>query len=143
MAASSQAVAKALLTFAFLSCFFLISESRYSSLCLLSPLVRHSLFSPCLTPRCDGTNNFSHLREQEKIHRWRLSTLQKLTRGHRTLLLRCGDVEQNPGPPASGVKKPKTTQLTVMHVNARSLLSHHDDVAALLLANRPHLLAIS
>ena len=78
-----------------------------------------------------------------KINRLRLSILQRLTRGQETLLLRAGDVEENPGPPAASVDKPDKKQLSVIHVNAHSLLCHHDDVATLLMTKRPHILALS
>ena len=78
-----------------------------------------------------------------KINRLQLSILQRLTRGQETLLLHCGDVEENPGPPAASVDKPDKRQLSVIHVNARSLLRHHDDVTTLLMTKRPHILALS
>ena len=77
-----------------------------------------------------------------KINRLWLSILQRLTRGQETLLLRTGDVEENPGPPAASVDKPDKRQLSVIHVNARSLLRHRDDVATLLMTKRPHILAL-
>ena len=104
---------------------------------LVSGMDRSAWISPSLLPRYDGPSSFSHLREQEKLFQWQLLVIQRLTRGHGTLLLCCGDVEQNPGPAGADEDKPGKSQLTAMHVNARSLLCHRDDVAALPQANRP------
>ena len=41
------------------------------------------------------------------------------------------------------MKKPKIDFLTVIHVNTRSLLRHFDDVSALVVAEHPHILALS
>ena len=54
----------------------------------------------------------------------------------------CGDVEENPGPPAAAVNKPDKMQLTMIHVNAHSLLCHLEDVPALLLTKHLHILAL-
>ena len=60
-----------------------------------------------------------------------------------TRLLRCGDIERNPGPATAAKKKQKMDFLTVIHLNTRSLLGHLDDVAALVAAEHPHVLALS
>ena len=41
------------------------------------------------------------------------------------------------------MKKPKTDFLTVIHMNTLSLLRHFDDVSAFVVAERPHILALS
>jgi hypothetical protein len=75
---------------------------------------------------------------------WQLLLFSKLNRGKNILLLRCGDVERNPGPdPAARKKKNKEAPLTVIHLNTRSLIRHFDDVACLLSSERPHILALS
>ena len=101
-------------------------------------------FSPSLLLCYAGRSFSSHLREWEKRSRWQISIFRSLVRGRADLLLRCGDVERNPGPAPPAVKKPKTDFLTVIHVNTRSLLKHFDDIAALLLLHeRSHFLALS
>ena len=91
--------------------------------------------------------------------RKRCSTPPKVLSSPWLLLLSlCGDVETNPGPvcgqqrlhrrwdtnaTANGSKTIRNTSLTVVHLNARSLLRHFDDVAALVSTHRPEVLAVS
>ena len=91
---------------------------------------------------------FSHLRECRKKCLRQLLLLERLARCREILLLRSGDVEKNPGPAAiaaatneTQIKKNKL--LTAIHVNARSLLRHYDDLVSLTSAERPHIIAVS
>ena len=74
---------------------------------------------------------------------WKLSLLWRLVRGHNTILLRAGDIEENPGPYAAGKQMTRNDRLTVIHLNARSLLRHFDDVASLVSLYCPQVLAVS
>ena len=143
MAARSYPVSKLFLGFAVIVMFLDVCEQQCSQCCCPTPLDRLTRFSPSFLPRYAGRSISSHLREWEKRSRWQLSIFRSRVRGRTTLLLRCGDVERNPGPPATAVKKPKTDFLTVIHLNTRSLLRHFDDVSALVVAERPHILALS
>lgn len=110
--------------------------------CLMSgriPLVSYARFSPSMVPRYQACSAALHLRYSKKAL-WHLSVLLKLKRGQNTLLLRAGDIERNPGPNA---EKKKSSQLTMVHVNTRSLLYHFDDVAALMSTHCPDILALS
>ena len=118
-------------------------EQQCSQCCCPTPLDHLTSFSPFFLPRYARRSISSHLCEWEKRSRWQLSIFRSLVRGRTTLLLRCGDVKRNPGPAATAVKKPKTDFLTVIHVNTRSLLRHFDDVSALVVTERPHILALS
>lgn len=139
----SKLVLRVSLGLALRSIFMVVFEQKCSQYCCLTPLDRSISFSPSLLPRYVGSNISSHLREWERRSRWQFSILRSLVCGRATLLLRCGDVEGNPGPAAPAEKKPKKDFLTVIHVNAHSLLKHFDDVAALVAAERPHILALS
>ena len=62
------------------------------------------------------------------------------------LLVLCGDVEANPGPTCqdhSPWSKAKTKKLRIMHLNARSLIRHLDDIALLAASQCPDILAVS
>ena len=102
-----------------------------------------SLFSPTLLCRFRGGDAFLHLRESRRKCLWMMSFLRKPPHGRNILLLRSGDVERNPGPGELAVKKMKKTQLTIVHVNTRSLPRHFDDVATLVSSHRPDVLALS
>ena len=67
-----------------------------------------------------------------------ISILLDVCRNHRSMLLRCGDIEKNPGPTT-----PKMKALKIIHLNARSLLCRMDEVRCLVSAQRPDILAIS
>ena len=70
--------------------------------------------------------------------------LQNLVHGCATLLLRCGDVERNPGPAAPGEKcEKKNKMLQIVHLNARRLICHFDDIACLVSSVHPDILAVS
>ena len=86
------------------------------------------------------------MRKQERRSHRQFSIFRSLGRGRTTLLLRCGGVERSPGPVAPAKKKQKKQKmgfLMVIHVNTRSLLRHLDDVAALIAAEHPHIIALS
>ena len=95
-------------------------------------------------PRYAACNVSSHLRACLRKLRWQLRLFRRLTRGKNILLLCCGDVERNPGPnPAARNKNNKESPLTTIHINARSLLRHFEDVACLVSTEHPHILAVS
>ena len=143
MAARAIGFAQVLLGLTFLFCSILVFEQQCSQHCYLAPLVQSTSFSPPLLPRYSGSTIASHLREWERRSRWQFSIIRSLVRGRTNRLLRCGDIEINPGPPAAAVKKKAMDFLTVIHVNTRSLLGHFDDVAALVTTEHPHILALS
>lgn len=94
---------------------------------------------------------FDALRNQKVLY-----STEVLTSPWFLLLVFCGDVEANPGPVcgyqcplrrcdtiANGRKTTnRKTSMTIVHLNARSLL-HFDDVAALLSTHRPEVLTVS
>ena len=100
-------------------------------------------FSPSLLPRYVAFKTFSHLRNSRIKALWKLSLLRRLVRGQNTILLRAGDIEENPGPYAAGKQMTRKDRLTVMHLNTRSLLRHFDDVASLVSVYCPQVLALS
>ena len=62
------------------------------------------------------------------------------------LLVLCGDVEANPGPVRQYLSlcgKMKTKKLRIVHLNARSLICHLDELALLAASQRPDVLAVS
>ena len=83
-----------------------------------------------------------HLRESRRKCLWMMSFLRKPPHGRNILLLHSGDVERNPGP-REIARKMKKTQLTIVHVNTRSLPRYFDDVATLVSSHRPDILALS
>lgn len=103
----------------------------------------HKQFCPSLVPGYGASNVASHLCERMKNLRWSTALLRRLSRGMNTFLLRCGDVEKNPGPDTAARSVTKKGLFTVIHVNSRSLLRHFDDVACLVSTKRPHILALS
>ena len=142
MAARTNLVVQVSLVLVLLVCFTLVFEQQCSQYYCLSPLDQSTSFSPSLLPRYAGSSITSHLCEWERS-RWQFSIIRSLVRGRETLLQRCGDVERNPGPATPAEKKQKMDFLTVIHVNTCSLLRHLDDVAALVAAEHPHILALS
>ena len=73
--------------------------------------------------------------------------MRRITRKRRNdLLLRCGDVERNPGPCATVLKptkEPRRKTLRVVHLKARSLIPKFDDMVCLVKSVHPEVLAIS
>ena len=79
--------------------------------------------------------------------------LQRLSQRNNKLLIRRGDVEQNPGPCAAATtttepQKPYAIQksektLQFVYLNTRSLVRHFDDVACLVSSIHPEVLALS
>ena len=143
MAARVNLSLKVFLGLVLLLGFWLGFETECSQNRCMTPMDQCTSFSPSLLPRYLRSSISSHLREWERRSRWQSSIIRSLVRGRKTLLLRCGDVERNPGPTAPAEKKKQMDFLTVIHVNARSLLRHLDDVAALVTSERPHILALS
>ena len=92
------------------------------------PFSNQKGFCRSLEPHYAASNLSSHLRNWMKKRR---------TRSKNTLLLRCGDVERNPGTDnAARSEKRKgneKNQLVIIHVNARSLIRHFDNVSLLCL----------
>ena len=77
-----------------------------------------------------------------------MKSLWKSRRRTSTILLRCGDIETNPGPSTAG-QKPRSEfrnpkkMLRFVHLNARSLVCHFDEVACLVSSVHPDVLALS
>ena len=72
------------------------------------------------------------------------------SQGKGILLLRCGDVELNPGPfsvgqdPRLEKRDPKTKKtLRLVHLNARSIVRHSDDIVCLVSSTCREILALS
>ena len=106
------------------------------------PFEHFERFSTCLLLRYSPLNAFSHLARSRKKYIEAVRMLNKLTKRKDTLLLRCGDVEQNPGPCATQNKSMKSKSLKILHLNARSILCHLDDIQCLVNSKRPDILAI-
>ena len=143
---SSNLVFQVFIGLALLLIVFQISTSECSQDWLRQLLVAPAKSSPSLEPRYAAPSEFSHLRECRKRWLWQLSLLESLARSRNALLLRPGDVEKNPGPAAATTadsQSKKSKLLTVIHVNARSLLRHFDDLTSLVSSERPHIIAIS
>ena len=134
------------LEFLFLFVVLLVFEQNGSQYCLKALLDRSTSFCTSLLPRYGGLGLgiFSHLREWERRRWWQFSILQNLVCGRATLLLQCGDVERNPGPAAPAEKcVKKNKMLQIVHLNARSLIRHFDDIACLVSSVHPDILAVS
>ena len=148
MAARSNLALRVFLEFLFLFVVLLVFEQNGPQYCLKAPLDRSASFCTSLLPRYGGLGLglglggiFSHLREWERRRRWQFSILQNVVRGHATLLLRCGDVERNPGPAAPAEKcVKKNKMLQIVHLNTRSLIRHFDDIACLVSSVHPDIL---
>ena len=108
-------------------------------------------FSTRLLPRYHSFGVYSHLARSRKQATETMQILQKLSRGLDKLLLRCGDVEQNPGPCVATAAEPQRSNtvnkgkktLRFVHLNTRSLVRHFDDVACLVSSVHPEVLALS
>ena len=110
------------------------------------PLAHFVRFSPCLWMTFRAKSSISHLRNSRKKALWTVTMLRNFSRGYNILLLRAGDVERNPGPSNDVCRTRKVDQkkmLTIIHLNARSLLCHFDDIASLVSKYRPEVLALS
>ena len=125
----------------------LVSDSKCSNQHWILSFSDPKRFCPSLVPRYAASNVSSHLRDWMKKNRWPFSRPWMFTRGRNTLLLRCGDVERNPGPDTATRSETRKgyerNQLVIIHVNARSLIRHFDDVSTLVLTERPHIVALS
>ena len=143
MAARFRLLSSVLLVFALCVIFLSVSEQNSPQYSCSSLPDGSTSFSPSLIPRHAGRRHSSHLREWEKKSRWQLSILRSLIDARKSLLLRSGDVEKNPGPAAPAAKSLKSKSLSVIHVNTRSLLRHFDDIATLVANEHPHILALS
>ena len=138
MAARSVLVFQVLLGFAFLLAFLRCSELKCSQDNWKSPLSHSKQFCPSLVPRYTVSSVTSHLHEQMKILHWHLLLLRRITQGKGILLLRCGDVEPNPGPcnvkqdlpMEKGDLKTKKT-LRLVHLNVQSVVWPFDDIVCL------------
>ena len=108
---------------------------------------RHvEIFSAYFLPRNELTDNFSHLRVSRKKALVITKSLQGSKKWRNNILLKCGDIEKNPGPTAQGTRRRKSDpkkMLRVVHLNTRSLLRHFDDVACLVSSVHPEVLALS
>ena len=106
---------------------------------------RIEMLSTPLLPRYQPIDTFSHLRYSRKKAQEIVKSLQRPSRGRKALLLRCEDVETNPGPCTHGLEKQKDSKKTLrlVHLNTRSLVRHFDDVACLVSSVRPKVLALS
>ena len=78
------------------------------------------------------------------------ATIWAHSRYHSSAVLLSGDVERNPGPPEQDSAAKRGTKsasvkktLKIVHLNARSILRHLDDVQCLVKSQRPDILAIS
>lgn len=108
---------------------------------------RHvEIFSAYFLPKNELTDNFSHLRVSRKKALVITKSLQGSKKWRNNILLKCGDIEKNPGPTAQGTRRRKSDpkkMLHVVHLNTRSLLRHFDDVACLVSSVHPEVLALS
>lgn len=109
----------------------------------------HSFASPAFLPRYFPEDGFSHLRLSLKRA---YARIRAHSRYHSSAVLLSGDVERNPGPPdqacaAKRGSKSKSASakktLKIVHLNARSILCHLDDVQCLVNSQRPDILAVS
>ena len=149
-AVRSVLVFQVLLGFAFLLAFLQCSELKCSQDNWKSPRSHPKQFCLSLVPHYTASNVTSHLREQMKIFHWHLLLLRRISQGKGILLLHCGDVELNPGPFSVGQDRrlekrdPKTKKtLRLVHLNARSVVQHFDDIVCLVSSTRPEILALS
>lgn len=126
------------LTLTFLLVYFSLSGRQVLPKHDKSSWICSARLFPSLTRRFLGAVNASHLQEQRRKSRWIISILLDVCRNHHSMLLRCGDIEKNPGPTT-----PKMKALKIIHLNARSLLCRMDEVRCLVSAQRPDILAIS
>ena len=110
------------------------------------PYVFLESFSTPFLPRYSTDDAFSHLRHSRKKVLMFMKTIQIPRKRRNDLLLRCGDVERNPGPCATvpqPTKEPQRKTLRIVHLNARSLIHKFDDVVCLMKSVLPEVLAIS
>ena len=115
-------------------------------ICYQQPNFPRMRFSPSFWLTFSVKSSTSHLRDSRKKALWTVMLHRNFSQVHRTLLLRAGDVERNPGPSGDVCmtkKMDKKKILTVIHLNARSLLPHFDDIASLVSKYRPEILALS
>ena len=89
-------------------------------------LVAPTKSSPLLEPHYAAPSEFSHLRECRKQWLWQLTLLESLARSRNAFW-----------------RSKKSKSLTVIHVNARSLFRHFDNLTSLASAECPHIIAIS
>ena len=148
MAARSVLVLEVLLGFAFLLAFLPFSELKCSQDNWKSSLSHPKQFCPSLVPRYTASSVTSHLHEQMKILHWHLLLFWRTSQGKGILLLRCEDVEPNPGPVGQDprlekrdLKTKKTPRL--VHLNAQSVVRHIDDIVCLVSSTCPEILALS
>ena len=101
--------------------------------------------SPSLFLRYSNRNPFSHLHMSVK----KMKLLRKSFGLTASLSQAClhlsGDVELNPGPIDVKTTKvlKKNRHLKTIHINARSLVRHHDDLLSLVSVSKPDVIAIS
>ena len=102
------------------------------------------LLSTPLLLRYQPIDTFLHLRYSRKKAQEMVKSLQRPSQGGKALLLRCGDVDANPGPCARGLEKQKDSKKTLrlVHLNTHSLVRHFN-VACLVSSVRPKVLALS
>ena len=129
MASSSNLVFHVFIGLALLLIVLQISTSECSQDWLRQP----TMSSPSLEPHYAPLSEFLHLRKCKKQWFWQLLLLQSLARIWNALLLRPGGVEKNPGPAAAAAAEAqlkKNKFLNMIHVNARSLLWHFDNLTS-------------
>ena len=110
-------------------------------------------FTTCLLLRYPSVRVYSHMARSRKQATEAVRILQRLSQRNNKLLLRSGDLEQNPGPCAAAttstepqipnaIQKGEKT-LRFVHLNTRSLVHHFDDFACLVSSIHPEVLALS
>ena len=106
-----------------------------------------SVVSAAFFPRYFPEDGFSHLRRSMKKA---YAKIRAHSHYHSSAVLLSGDVERNPGPPEQDSAAKRGTKsasvkktLKIVHLNARSILRHLDDVQCLVKSQRPDILAIS
>ena len=149
MAACDKRRVRLAIIFLFIVCLPALLAYKFVYADLHQPSRTHFMFSSVLVLRYRKESIFSHLQRSIKNSKFRF----KLLSCHmKNSILLAGDVEVNPGPILQLISEIRATKkeernaekkMTLLHLNARSLPAHLEDIQQLVLSRCPDVLALS